>query len=302
MPKLTGSGAARGRDPPPPDRAPDPDGGFVLLETLVAFLILAVTLTAAIAAISQGSSSVRRAGAAKLAADVAREIAAVYLAPSRRRWSRRASCVAPLHGSSPALDEDGPGPLRRDDQRAPRRRGATLRLSQLRRRPPAQGHAVRSVAGTGVRAAWCWSSFSPGSRPRDHIGADGRNVGADADRRSSHHPENGPAELAAAADHRTISAARPVALPGTEPRRPPVLLGTVDGLRFVAITRRGVDTLDLSDVTLVGTLRASHCPDAPAVEAVIIVEDLAAASSPLSTPTAESCRVGLPRPCPQAYE
>lgn len=61
--------------------APQEDGtaGFVLLETIVAFLVLAVALTAAIATISQGSLSIRRAGEADLAAEVAREVAAVRL-------------------------------------------------------------------------------------------------------------------------------------------------------------------------------------------------------------------------------
>lgn len=98
------------------------------------------------------------------------------------------------------------------------------------------------------------------------------------------------AELAAAADHlaRTIAAARPVALSGTEARRPPVLVGTSEGLRFVAVTRRGFDTLGLSEVTiaprgasgdlvLIETLRPAHPRGAQVAEAAIVVEGLAAA-------------------------
>lgn len=98
------------------------------------------------------------------------------------------------------------------------------------------------------------------------------------------------AELAAAADHlaRTISAARPVALPGTGANRPPVLVGTAEGLRFVAVTRRGFDTLGLSEVTIaprggpgglavIETLRPAHPKGAPAVAAAVVVEGLAAA-------------------------
>ncbi len=60
---------------------PEAEGtaGFVLLETIVAFLVLTVTLAAAIAVISQASLSIRRAGEADLAAEIAREVAAVHL-------------------------------------------------------------------------------------------------------------------------------------------------------------------------------------------------------------------------------
>lgn len=53
----------------------------MLLETLVAFLVLAITLTAAVATISQGGLSLRRAAEAELATDVAREVAALRLDP-----------------------------------------------------------------------------------------------------------------------------------------------------------------------------------------------------------------------------
>ncbi|MFO6463281.1 hypothetical protein ACK8OR_02720 [Jannaschia sp. KMU-145] len=55
------------------------DDGFVLLETLVAFLVLAVGLTAAIGAVSQATLAVRGAGEASRAADLAREVATVEM-------------------------------------------------------------------------------------------------------------------------------------------------------------------------------------------------------------------------------
>ncbi len=98
------------------------------------------------------------------------------------------------------------------------------------------------------------------------------------------------AELAAAADHlaRTISAARPLALSGTATERPPVLVGTAGGLRFVAVTRRGFDTLGLSEVMIaprsgpdglivVESLRPVHAGGAPATAAEIVVDGLASA-------------------------
>ncbi|WP_298431832.1 hypothetical protein [uncultured Jannaschia sp.] len=55
------------------------DEGFVLLETLVAFLVLAVGLTAAIGAVSQATLAVRGASEASRAADLAREVATVEM-------------------------------------------------------------------------------------------------------------------------------------------------------------------------------------------------------------------------------
>lgn len=56
------------------------EDGFVLLEVIVAFLVLAVSLAAGMAAISQGALAIRRAGEAARAADLAREVAALRLA------------------------------------------------------------------------------------------------------------------------------------------------------------------------------------------------------------------------------
>ena len=60
--------------------ARDEEAGFVLLEVIVAFLVLTLSLATAMAAISQGSLSIRRAGEATAAADLAREIATLRLA------------------------------------------------------------------------------------------------------------------------------------------------------------------------------------------------------------------------------
>lgn len=96
--------------------------------------------------------------------------------------------------------------------------------------------------------------------------------------------------LAAAADHLslTIASARAIPLPGAESVRPPVLVGTPDGLRLVAVTRRGFGTLGLSDVTiasqgargdvsLVETLRPARPAGASVVASAIIADDLEAA-------------------------
>jgi type II secretory pathway pseudopilin PulG len=54
----------------------DGEAGFLLVETIVAFLVLSIALAIGVQSVAQGTASVRRADAAAVAAMVAREIVA----------------------------------------------------------------------------------------------------------------------------------------------------------------------------------------------------------------------------------
>lgn len=89
------------------------EDGFVLLETLVAFVVLSVALAAAIGAVSQATLAMRRAGEATAAAHIAREVAAVQggAVAAAGDFSGQAPGGAEWRLSARELPDDNPVPL-----------------------------------------------------------------------------------------------------------------------------------------------------------------------------------------------
>jgi general secretion pathway protein I len=92
------------------DRA---EAGFALVETVVAFLILATALAVGIEAIAQGGGSAHRADEVALASAVARELSATRLATVAEAGEWRGSHPngSAWRMAARALPDGGPRPL-----------------------------------------------------------------------------------------------------------------------------------------------------------------------------------------------